>query len=271
MSATDPFVGFKAAQREVWASFAALDGGTVVPASQLVQFAGVGPGERVLDVGTGTGAAAITAARLGAEVSGLDLTPALLERAAQNAAIAGVEVDFTAGDAEALPYPDTTFDVVLSQFGHMFAPRPEVAIAEMLRVLKPSGRVAFATWPPESPMGRLFALAARSQPPLPAGAPVPAPVVQWGDPEVVRTRLGGGLKDVVFDRGAMVVPALSPGHARATLETTFGPLVRVLAALQGNPERVASLRAEVGALVGEAWSGNQLRLPFLLTRARRRE
>src|SRR5207244_10116574 len=116
---------------------------------------------------------AVTAARLGAQVTGLDLTPALLEKARENAKVAEVSIEFIEGDAEALSFSDASFDVVLSQFGHMFAPRPQVAIAEMLRVLKSGGRIAFSTWPPESLVRRMFALVARHQPP-PAGVAPPA-------------------------------------------------------------------------------------------------
>src|SRR5437762_7556987 len=92
-----------------------------------VKFARVRPGQRVLDVGCGTSVAAITAARLGADVYGIDLTPQLLERARENSAIAETRVDWREGDAEQLPHEDAGFDVVFSQFAHMFAPRPEIA------------------------------------------------------------------------------------------------------------------------------------------------
>src|SRR4029079_8419210 len=101
------------------------------------------------DVACGTGVVSVTAARAGATVSGLDLTPELLERARENARIGSFDVEFREGDVEALPFGDAEFDVVLSQFGHMFAPRPQVAIAEMLRVLKSGGTIALSTWPPE--------------------------------------------------------------------------------------------------------------------------
>jgi SAM-dependent methyltransferase len=143
----DPFARLKASEREHWASFAPAAIFSTVPAAKLVKFAQVSPGQRVLDVGCGTGVVAITAARRGAKVSGLDLSPDLLHRARDNAVTAGVEIDFLEGDAEALPYPDATFNIVLSQFGHIFAPRPEVAVREMLRVLKarrPSGLLGVA-------------------------------------------------------------------------------------------------------------------------------
>src|SRR6476659_1543070 len=132
---TDPFAQFKAMQREGWSLFVPMEVHTTMPAAKLVRFARVATGERVLDVACGTGVVALTAARAGARVSALDLSPVLADKARQNAALAGVEIDIVEGDAEALPHADNSFDVVLSQYGHIFAPRPEVAIAGMLGVL----------------------------------------------------------------------------------------------------------------------------------------
>ncbi len=222
----DPFAHLKAVQREAWAAFSPQATFTVPPAASLVAFAGVRSGDLVLDVACGTGVVAVTAARIGARVRGLDLAPALLTDARKNAALAASDIDFVEGDVEALPYPDATFDVVLSQFGHMFAPRPEVAISEMLRVLKSGGRIAFSTWPPELLVGRMFALVARHQPP-PAGV---APPGEWGDPTVVLQRLGTSVRDVEFHRETMTAPALSPQHYRSGLEVTIGPIAKVLVA-----------------------------------------
>src|SRR5919204_4910400 len=133
----DAIAKFKEAQRQGWKHFAPLEALTIPSAARLVKFANVRAGQYVLDVGCGTGVVAITAARIGARVRGVDLTPELLERARENASVANVEIDFREGDVEALPFADAIFDLVLSQFGHMFAPRPNVAIAEMLRVLRP--------------------------------------------------------------------------------------------------------------------------------------
>src|SRR5258708_37329571 len=114
----DPFAHLKAVQREAWAAFSPQATFTVPPAASLVAFAGVRSGDLVLDVACGTGVVAVTAARIGARVRGLDLAPALLTDARKNAALAASDIDFVEGDVEALPYPDATFDVVLSQFGH---------------------------------------------------------------------------------------------------------------------------------------------------------
>jgi SAM-dependent methyltransferase len=264
---SDPFAQFKAIQREAWSLFAPLEAFTMIPAAKLVTFAEVHAGQRVLDVACGTGVVAVTAARAGAIVRGLDLAPALLERARYNAQVAGFGVDFLEGDAESLPYEDASFDVVLSQFGHIFAPRPPVVIAEMLRVLKPGGRIAFSSWPPELYTGRMFALIAGYMPPPPAGAPIAAPPQLWGDPNVVRERLGSAVTGLLFERDMTIAPALSVRHARTTLEATLGPLTKLVAALESDLPRLAKLRAEVEALIGDVFVDNSLRQHFLLSRA----
>ena len=198
---------------------------TTIPAAKLVKFAQVSSGQKVLDVACGAGVVAVTAARRGAIVSGLDLSPVLLERARYNAELAGVTVDFAEGDAEALPYPDASFDVVLSQFGHIFAPRPQVALSEMLRVLKVGGRLAFELAARALPRPHVHfsggLLAAR----LPAQQP-PAPPALWGDPNVVRERLGAAVTGLTFGRDTLTGPALSLMHFRVAQEKTIGPLGR---------------------------------------------
>lgn len=141
---------------------------------------------RVLDVACGTGNLAMPAARKGAQVTGVDIAPNLLEQARQRAAGEGVQVAFDEGDAERLPYPDAQFDLVMSMFGAMFAPRPERVASELARVCRPGKTIAMANWTPEGLVGKMFSVTARHVPP-PAGIPA---AVLWGSEKVVRERLG---------------------------------------------------------------------------------
>lgn len=264
----DPFAALKQTQREMWASFAPTATFTTPVAARLVAFAGIAPGEAVLDVGTGTGVVAITAARAGARVTGLDLTPQLLAEARINASVAALEgIEWTEGDAERLPYADATFDVVLSQFGHIFAPRPDVATAEMRRVLKPGGRIAFATWPPEHFVGRFFAFLARHSPPPPPGA---APPPQWGQPAIVSERLAAGFDPPFFARATMHFPALSLGHFRGFMERSVGPIQKLVESLAEQPDALAAVRAEFEVLAAPYFDANVMCQDYLLTRAKAR-
>lgn len=256
---------WKAKQKEGWASFAALEPMTTPPAAQLVRFAGVRSGQQVLDVACGTGVVALTAATRGARATGLDMTPELIQRARENSQLCALEIDWHEGDAEELPFKDREFDVVLSQYGHMFAPRPEVAVAEMLRVLKPGGTIAFSTWPPELFLGRVFQLVSRYLPPPPPGV---SPPWQWGDPNIVRERLGSAVKDLVFDRADLLFPTFNPKHQRQQVERNTGPVRRLVEMLDGSdPAKLESFRREYEALVSEYFADNLLRQGYLMTRA----
>ena len=264
----DPFTELKKRQREMWASFAPTAIFTTPVAGHLVKFAAIVAGETVLDVGTGTGVVAITAARAGARVTALDLTPELLAQARDNSHIAQREdIVWTEGDAEQLPYPDASFDVVLSQFGHMFAPHPDVAVAEMRRVLKQDGRIAFATWPPEHFVGRMFGFVGRNSPPPPPGA---SPPPQWGNPAFITERLGARFDPAYFERGTMNVPALSIAHYRMFMERSVGPMQKLVESLAGEPQKLSTLRAEFDALVASYYFDNLVHQDYLLTRARAR-
>jgi SAM-dependent methyltransferase len=220
----------------------------------------------VLDVGCGTGVVAITAARLGARVTGVDLTPQLLTRARENAGVGLVEVEWREADVEELPFGDEQFDVVLSQFAHMFAPRPDVAIREMLRTLKRGGTIAFSTWPPELLVGRTMALGTRYTPPPPG---VASPLL-WGEPSIIRERLGSAVEDIVFDRGSLLVPALSPQHYRAAVERSAGPLIKMVELLRTtDPDRLRNFRQEFDTIVAEYLQDNLVRQDYLLTRSRK--
>ena len=263
--AVDPLVQFKLVQKQGWAHFAPLEIFTTPPAAELVRFAGVSAGQRLLDVACGTGVVAVTAARLGARVSGLDLTPELLVRARENSGIAGVDIDWREGDAEALPYSDAEFEVVVSQFGHMFAPRPDVAIGEMLRVLRPGGTIAFSTWPPEHTIGKMFALTGRYLPPPPPGV---SPPPQWGDVNIVRERLGARVKELQFDRGTMLAPALSLQHHRLQTEQSAGPMRKLVDMYSASdPAKLAEFRREYEEIFAPFLRGNVMHQHFLMTRA----
>lgn len=264
----DALKAFKERQKDVWTYFAPLEALTTAPAAKLVRHARVRAGQRLLDVACGTGVVAVTAARAGANVSGIDITPSLVEHARVNAGTAGLTIDFREGDAEALPFDDRTFDAVLSQFGHMFAPRPAVAVSEMLRVLKPGGVLAFSTWPPELFMGRIFALIGRYMPPPPIDMP-PPPL--WGDPGVIRERLGDAVRDISFDRDRMLVPVLSPEHHLAMNQRTAGPVVKLVEMLAAkDPARLETFRTEYLALARDNFADNIIHCDFLLTRAIKR-
>jgi len=257
---------FKSRQRETWTlgDFGDMAVFTTPVAAHLVRFAGVTKGHAVLDVGTGTGVVAITARNAEAKVTALDLTPALLAQARESATLAGHEdIAWHEGDAEELPFPDACFDVVLSQFGHMFAPRPEVAMGEMLRVLKPGGVIAFATWPGEQLIGRQFSLIAKYIPP-PQGMPSP---LQWGDVVTVRQRLGDSVQSLHHERGIMGIPALTPKHLRMFQEGKAGPFIRAVQALQEDPAILEIFRNEMDEVLGEYLHDNVVRHEYLLTRA----
>ncbi len=262
----DPMTEFKARQRETWAlgNFGEIAIFTTQPAAHLVRFAGVKRDQTVLDVGTGTGVVAITAARFGAKVTGIDLTPELIAQARRNSAALGFDrVVWKEGDVEDLAFPASSFDVVLSQFGHMFAPRPDVATKEMLRVLKPGGTIAFATWPPDEMVGRFFALGSKYVPPPPDILPVSL----WGDSDVVRKRLGDAVHDHLFERGTMRWYTLSPRHYRLVQEAYVGPTIRVVQNLSKDTAKLETWRKEYEAIVADYFEDNVVSMPYLLSRA----
>lgn len=191
--------------------------------ARVVQATGVRAGEQVLDVACGTGNAAVQAAQAGAEVVGLDLTPELFSAARTRAATAGVEVTWLEGDAEALPFDDGRFDVVLSTFGCMFAPRHDVVAAELARVLRPAGRLGVCSWTPEGIIGDFFRTIAAH---LPAPPPFAQPPLLWGTEEHVRTLFAGSGMTLEFARHGVEFPPASPEEEVEHFETKFGPLLK---------------------------------------------
>jgi SAM-dependent methyltransferase len=271
MSTTTPPTDPKAIARAVWAAgdYGAI-APNIAPVGELaVRRAGVRPGEAVLDVACGTGNAALPAARAGARVTGLDLTPELLERARVLAAAEDLDVTFVEGDAEALPFADAAFDAVLSTFGAMFAPRQDVVARELVRVTRPGGRIVLCNWTPEGETGEMFRMVAGYVPPPPGG---PSPL-RWGDEAGVRELFDGLDVALTCTREIADFPLGARDEAVEHYATNFGPLVKAGERLDA--DRWAALRADLGALY-ERWSpggGDQLRYQgeYLLVEARRRE
>jgi SAM-dependent methyltransferase len=232
----------------------------------VVEAAGIEAGMTVLDVATGTGNAAIRAAQAGATVTGLDLTPELLEAGRARAAEAGVTIDWVEGDAEALPFEDASFDRVLSVFGVMFAPRQQVAAAELARVCKPGGSVVLAAWVPDGFIGRMFGLLASHFPPPAPGTESP---LRWGDERRPRQLLGGQL---LLAQDHRILDLRPPSREQFVdlYDTSFGPFVLARKAL--GDEAFEAVLADFRALVEEFDDGDgEVHIPaqYLLTVAHR--
>jgi SAM-dependent methyltransferase len=181
----------------------------------------IGSGDKVLDVACGTGNATIPAAQTGAEVTGLDLTPRLLEQGRAAAAEAGVEIDWVEGDAEQLPFEDGSFDRVFSTFGHMFAPRHGRTADEMARVCREGGLIAICCWTPEGTVGDVFAASASYMPPPPDFAELP---ILWGTEEHVREMFPDAT-DFEFERHSATIEWESTRAWADYFFERFGPLV----------------------------------------------
>jgi SAM-dependent methyltransferase len=194
-------------------------------ADVLVPRAGIEPGMDVLDVACGTGNASIPAARLGARVTGLDLSPGLVAIARERGAEAGVEVDWLEGDAQSLPFDDDSFDRVISAIGHMFAPDHKRTADELRRVCRPDGRIAIACWTPVGAIGAMFARLGAISPPPPEGF---HPPVLWGTEEHVRELLGDSVE---FERHHVEFNEPSPESYIDFMLTSFPPLIAMRAEL----------------------------------------
>lgn len=203
-------------------------------------------GERVLDVACGTGNAAIQAAQAGGDAAGVDLAPELFPAARERAEAAGVAVEWVEGDAEALPFPDESFDAVLSTFGCMFTPDHQATARELARVLRPGGRIGLANWTPEGEIGDFFATIGKHVPPPP---PDFVPPLLWGTEDHVRRLFAGTGIEFEFERDAIRFSFESAEEAVVIYEAKFGPIVmaRQLLEPQG---RWAALRNDFVDLYG---------------------
>jgi SAM-dependent methyltransferase len=197
---------------------------------RLVRRVGIGHDEDVLDVACGTGNAALRAAAAGGRVVGVDLTPELFAAGRALAAEAGVELEWIEGDAEDLPFEDESFDVVLSTFGVMFAPRHEVAAHELVRVLRPGGRFGCTSWTPEGLQGTFFGTLGAY---APAAPPFAQPPLLWGDEDHVREIFAGTGVTLEFTRESVPLARFdSPDQAVDWTADHFGPLLMLRGMLE---------------------------------------
>ena len=186
------------------------------------------PGEKVLDVACGTGNLTLPAARAGALVTGIDIAPTLIEQARALAASEGLPATFDVGDAEQMPYADGSFATVVTMFGAMFAPRPDRAAAELLRVTRPGGRIAMASWTPTGFVGQMFKATAAFVPPPPG---LPSPLL-WGTERAVRERLGAAVASLAFERRLITFEfPFTPAEVVDAFQLWYGPTVRAFGAL----------------------------------------
>jgi ubiquinone/menaquinone biosynthesis C-methylase UbiE len=223
--------GIKEGQRKMWSSGDYPDLARMIEevADVLVERVGAGPGEALLDVATGSGNVAIPAAAAGASVTGLDLTPELLEVARRRARDAGVEVRWIEGDAEALPFADGTFDRVTSCFGVMFAPRHGHAASELARVARPGAKLALTAWTPEGMNGQMFKMIGSYMPAPPdeLGSPL-----QWGEEDHVRSLFHDSGAELSFERRMVTFTHDSPETWVEYNERVLGPTIMIKAALE---------------------------------------
>ncbi|MCU1303305.1 MAG: Methyltransferase type 11 [Candidatus Sulfotelmatobacter sp.] len=212
-------------------------------AEDFVRRTPIQPGSRLLDVACGTGNSAIPATRAGASVTGVDIAPNLLAQARERAAAENLDIHFEEGDAEELPFEKHSFDIVLSMFGAMFAPRPERVAAELLRVCKPGGLIAMANWTPEGFVGKSFQITHKILP----GPPGLPPPVLWGDEKSVRQRFSAGASSIDLTRRmAHFRYPFSPRETVEFFRQHFGPTQVAFSRL--DPAGQADLAAQTEAL-----------------------
>ncbi|MDQ3638501.1 MAG: class I SAM-dependent methyltransferase [Actinomycetota bacterium] len=235
----------KGRQREAWASGDyAMFGATLLIMSELLcEAVDLRSGQRVLDVATGSGNTALAAARRFCEVIGIDYVPTLLERGRERAAAERLEVAFREGDAERIPFPDASFDVVLSTIGVMFAPDQKKAAGELLRVCRPGGKIGLANWTPDSFAGEMAGVFGRYVPP-PPGLELP---VLWGTEERLRDLLGGGVGHLRTTRRSFVFRYRSIWHYLESLQIYLGPTRKAFQSL--DPAERENLASDLTDLV----------------------
>ncbi|MBX3634814.1 MAG: class I SAM-dependent methyltransferase [Rubrivivax sp.] len=241
----------KRRQQATWASgdFAVIGTTLQIVGESLAEAVDLRAGERVLDVAAGNGNATLAAARRFADVTSTDYVPALLDKGAARAAAEGLSVRFEVADAEALPFPDASFDVVLSTFGAMFTPDHRRAAGEMLRVLRPGGRIGLANWTPEGLIGRLFKIVGAHVPP-PAGVASPA---LWGTESHLAGLFGGQVAHMHCERRLFHFRYRSAAHWLQVFRDYYGPTHKAFAALDAAGQQ--ALQRDVTALLEQVNTG----------------
>lgn len=243
---TPDLAAIKRRQQATWAAgdYHMIGTTIVIVAEQLLEAIDVRAGQRVLDVATGSGNAALAAARRGCRAVGLDYVPALLDRARRRAEAEALEVEFVEGDAEALPFDDGEFDVVTSVFGTMFAPDHRRTAAELARVCRPGGKIGLANHTPDGFIGQLFKVNARHVPPS-AGV---QPPVLWGTESHLRELFGDAIGDLRLTRRQWVARYSSSAAYLEYWRRYYGPTMKAYEAL--DPEAQTALTGDILDLVG---------------------
>jgi len=242
------FEAVKAKQKVAWSSgdYGLIANRVAIVSEVLCDRADIVAGSRVLDIAGGAGYTAMAAARCGAEVTSIDYVPELVARGREIADAARFDnIDWVVGDAENLPFEDASFDAVISALGVMFAPNHERAASELVRVCRPGGIVAIASWSPEGFVGRMFRTIGRHVPP-PAGVK-PPPL--WGSEEHVRALLGDRVDDLRAEQHTMSQRFRSPQEFVDLFRDFYGPIVKAFEALDDAGKE--SLEAELLELARE--------------------
>ncbi len=219
----------KERMHKVWTSgeYSRIGNPIAIMGELLCEAVDLRSGDRVLDVATGSGNTAISAARRFCEVTGMDLSPESIEHARRRAEAEGMEITFEVGDAEDLPYPDASFDVVLSTIGVMFCPNQEQAAAELLRVCRPGGKIGLASWTPDGFTGKMLKTVGKHVPPPPGIKPPSL----WGTEVRLEELLGDGVSSLEVTRRTYSFRYPSPEHFVGWFREYYGPTVRAFAAL----------------------------------------
>jgi len=234
----------KIRQQAAWSSgdYALIGTTLQIVGEELCEALDIRAGQQVLDIAAGNGNASLAAARRWCDVVGIDYVPALLERARERAAAERLDIEFREADAEALPFPDGSFDAVVSTFGVMFSPDQDRAAAEMARVCKRGGKIGLANWTPEGFIGQVFKTIGRHVPPAP-GAKSPA---LWGTQARI-DELFGSRATVDSSKRNFVFRYRSPDHWLEVFRTYYGPVLKTFGALQ--PDAQVALRRDLMALI----------------------